>query len=201
MTGFSVTNVSANLPEYVVEDPIKCIHHDILTMPAQDLTFPLSESDKNDIAILEAKFDAEINCAGLAAPQIGIAKKIIVLALPDDPDLKKWRPDLVQSLPKTILINPTYEPIGSAQREDYEGCFSVQDVAGKVKRYTSIYYRGYTLEGKLVEDTAEGFLARILQHEIDHIHGKLFIDYVAPEKLFNMEEYRRLKAAAIQENS
>ena len=73
--------------------------------------------------ILEAKFDAEENCAGLAAPQIGFSKQIIVFAAPNDPVLKKWRPELTQTMPKTIWINPTYKKVGDNTHEDYGRVF------------------------------------------------------------------------------
>lgn len=152
----------------------------------------------NDIRILEEKFDVEKNCAGLAAPQIGIAKQIIVFAASESPDLKKWRTDFTQYMDKTIWINPTYEGIGEEKNEDYEACFSVLEMAGPVKRYRKIRYRAYTMTGDLVEGTAEGFLARIIQHEADHVNGKLFIDYVPEDQLMKIEDYRKKRAAAIK---
>lgn len=170
----------------------------VLRTPAQKLTFPLTSEDMNDICTLETKFDQEINCAGLAAPQIGIAKQIIVFAAPEDPDIKRWRSDFTQSMEKTIWINPSYEGIGEDKHEDFEACFSVLEMAGPVKRYKKISYQAYTMRGELVKGMAEGFLARIMQHEIDHINGRLFIDYVPENQLMLIEEYRKKRRKALE---
>jgi peptide deformylase len=195
-----MNNIAAQqeLPEYVVAD-INGFTPSVLITPAQELFFPLSIEDKNDIKILEEKFDNEVNIAGIAAPQIGIAKKIIVFAAPENPELKKWRQDFTQYMSKSIWINPSYEGIEEfGYNEDYEGCFSVKDFTGPVARYKKINYRAYGIDSNLVEGTAEGFLARIIQHETDHVHGKLFISYVATEKRIAIEEYRRKRREAMQ---
>jgi peptide deformylase len=186
------------LPDYVVlNDP-----HDknvaVLREPAQVLKFPLSAEDRESVRILEAKYDQETNCAGLAAPQIGIGKKVIVFEVPDDPKLKNWRPDLVQTMPKTIWINPSYEPISDDTNTDYEGCFSVKDMAGPVARYKKIRYSAFTPDGFPVEGIAEGFLARLIQHEIDHLNGRCFIDLVPEGELLPIEEYRKKRQAAME---
>lgn len=167
----------------------------VLTRPAQEVRFPLSEEDAEVVKILEAKFDDEGNCAGLAAPQIGFSKQIIVFAAPADPLIKKWRPDFSQTMPKTIWLNPSYEPFGDEQHEDYEGCFSVDDLAGRVKRYKKIKYSAYTPDGTRVTGIAEGFLARIIQHETDHVKGILFTSYVSEDKLFSLTQYRKIRQA------
>lgn len=181
------------LPAYVTVKPDTLDQvPEVLRQPTQPLTFPLSVQDLKDISVLEQKFDQEEEgAAGLAAPQIGISKRIIVFAVPDDPKLKKFRPDLTQSMPKTIWINPSYTPLGNEQAEDYEACFSVEGVAGRVKRFQKIRYRASTPEGTLVEGTAEGFLARVIQHEIDHLEGILFIDRAEKGSVMGIEEYRR----------
>ena len=180
------------MPSYVVFDRALS-RPKILSTPAKEITFPLSEQDKKDIKILEAQFDQEVNCAGLAAPQIGIAKKITVFAAPHDPQLEKWRPDFTQTMPKTIWINPSYE--GAKEdgfHEDHERCFSVHDTAALVKRYKTVRFTAYTITGERVTGTATGFLARIIQHEIDHLNGTLFIDKVPPEELMSVKAYRAL---------
>lgn len=191
-------NENKPLPEYSVVNLETKQKPKVLITPAKILTFPLTQDDINDVNILEAKFDAEQNCAGLAAPQIGIAKQIIVFAAPENPDLKKWRSDFTQTMDKTIWINPTYEGIGADMNEDYEACFSVFEVAGPVKRYKKIRFKAYQVNGDLVEGIAEGFLARIIQHEIDHVNGKLYIDYVPQGHLLKIEEYRQKRAKAMQ---
>lgn len=187
------------LPDYVVLNNPEEKRADVLRVPAQALTFPLSEVDQESVRILEAKFDQEENCAGLAAPQIGIGKQIIVFAVPDDPKLKSWRSDLVQTMPKTIWINPVYEPLDADHlHTDYEGCFSVRDLAGPVPRYTKVWYQAWTPEGVPVEGMAEGFLARVIQHEVDHLNGRCFVDLVPEGELLPMEEYRKKRQAALE---
>lgn len=183
-------------PPYEVIDLKHPHKHAVLREPAKALSFPLSEEDKRDIDICERRFDTEENMAGVAAPQIGIAKQIIVFAA-EDPELKKWRQDFTQSMPKQIWINPSFEPIGDAMHEEYEGCFSVEHMAGPVKRYSHIKYRAYDTEGKLIEGKAEGYLARVIQHEVEHIRGTLFIDHVPKGKLLPIEEYREQRREAL----
>lgn len=191
--------LNKSLPNYVVFDNTK-ERPAILQSPAQTISFPLSAEDKEAVRILTAKFDVESNCAGLAAPQIGIPKRIIIFAAPDNPELKKWRPDFTDTMPKTVWINPTYKGIEEfAKHEDYEGCFSVKDIAGTISRYKCIEYSAYTPKSILVQGTANGFLARIIQHEIDHVNGILFIDKARPESLFSIEEYRHKRQEALKD--
>ena len=79
----------------------------------------------------------------------------------------------------------------------YEACFSVKDLAGPVARYKTIRYSAYTPEGTHVEGIARGFLARLIQHEIDHLRGHCFIDYVASGELLPIEEYRKKRQKAM----
>lgn len=186
------------LPPYVVLNDPECPNTEVLRSPAEAFTFPLSKEDIDLINTLVHKYDQEGNCAGLAAPQIGIGKRVIVFEVPDDPALKKWRPDLEETMPKTIWLNPSYEAVTEEFQEDYEGCFSVANLAGPVKRHKKIRYKAYNQDGSLIEGTATGFLARVIQHEIDHLNGKLCIDYVAPDELLTIDEYRKRRAAAME---
>lgn len=193
-TGYAMEN----LPEYVVINDPNSIHQEVLRTKASPIAFPLSKEDKAMLQVLNAKFDAEENCAGLAAPQIGFSKRAIIFAVPEDPELKKWRSDLTQSMPKTLWINPSYAPLTEEKTTDYEACFSVKNMAGPVERYKSIEYTAYTIDGKQIKGTTSGFLARVMQHEIDHLDGKLFIDLVPKGKLLTLDEYRKMRAEAMQ---
>jgi peptide deformylase len=187
-----------DLPSYVVLNNPQEKRTSVLRTPAQPLSFPLSEADQEVIRTLVSKFDHEERCAGLAAPQIGFGKQVIVFATPDDPHFKKWRPDLNDTMPKTIWINPTYEPVDEDKHSDYEGCFSIAEVTGPVARFKTIRYSAYTPEGVLVEGIARGFLARIIQHEIDHLRGRCFIDYVPENELLPIDEYWKRRQAAME---
>lgn len=170
----------------------------MLCTEAETVTFPLSEEVKRDLALIEAQFDHEDNMAGLAAPQVGIKRKIIVLSAPEDEELKRWRPDHEQILPKTVLINPSYEPLDEEMHEDYEACFSVHEMAGLVPRYKRIKYRGFDPEGNVIEGVAEGFVARIIQHEVDHIDGILYTDRALEGTVLTLDEYRQMRKESME---
>lgn len=190
-------SAASNLPDYVILNDPQEKRVAVLSNPAEPLKFPFSDEDKESVRILVAKYDQAEKCAGLAAPQIGIGKQIIVFEVPDDEDFKKFRPDLLQTMPKSVWINPRYQPIGEEMTTAIEGCFSVRDIAGPVGRYTKIHYEAFTPEGIPVEGVAEGYLARVIQHEIDHINGRCFIDLVPEGERFSMDEYWKKRQAAI----
>ncbi|HUY53065.1 MAG TPA: peptide deformylase [Candidatus Dormibacteraeota bacterium] len=81
-----------------------------------------------------------------------------------------------------VFINPEITKYEGEEIEDYEGCLSVPDIYGKVKRFSKIRLKALDLDGNNIKITLEGFIARILQHEIDHTNGKLFIDYIKNSK-------------------
>lgn len=82
----------------------------------------------------------------------------------------------------TVLINPEIVKYEGGQVEDYEGCLSVKNLYGKVRRYDKVRVKALDLAGKPLRLTAEGFLARIMQHEIDHTNGIVFIDHIKDDK-------------------
>jgi peptide deformylase len=110
------------------------------------------------------------NGAGLAAPQIGVDLQVVVFgsgeANPRYPDR-----DLV---PRTVLVNPVITPLGEATDNDWEGCLSVPGMRGMVPRFTHIRYTGFDPYGDPIDRTVEGFHARVVQHECDHLWGKLY---------------------------
>mmetsp|Transcript_17619 Transcript_17619/g.47015 ORF Transcript_17619/g.47015 Transcript_17619/m.47015 type:complete len:174 (-) Transcript_17619:152-673(-) len=149
---------------------------------------PLSKQDARYCNILEAKFDNETNCVGLAAPQIGIDRRIIVFeVLADDPD-NEGR-NVTQEMSKVLWINPSYSPLTDEMQYDYEGCFSVNatTVMGKVPRPKRIAYQATLRNGDIVEGEAVDFLARVIMHEIDHVDGVLFIDKAYSETVFDTQ--------------
>ena len=110
------------------------------------------------------------NGAGLAAPQIGVDLQLVVFGSfernPRYPD----RP----VVPPTILLNPTITPIGEAEESDWEGCLSVPGLRAMVPRWSQIRYTGFDQYGEAIDRTVEGFHARVVQHECDHLWGKLY---------------------------
>lgn len=108
--------------------------------------------------------------AGLAAPQIGVDLQVVVFGS-DEPNPRYPDRPLV---PATVLINPVITPIGSDEELDWEGCLSVPSLRGRVPRWSRIRYAGFDLQGQPIERTAEGFHARVVQHECDHLAGILY---------------------------
>jgi peptide deformylase len=95
----------------------------------------------------------------------------------------------------TVFINPVITKYEGKIEEDYEGCLSIKDVYGKVPRHTKVKVKALDINGREFRVTAEGFLARIFQHEIDHTNGIVFIDHIKdnPEAFFNLDEEGKLK--------
>lgn len=182
-----------NLPSYVVINNSSSKKKEVLRTPTEMITFPLDKETRKVIQHLEAKFDQEENCAGLAAPQIGYSKRVLILAAEADEDLKKYRPDFSDTLPKSIWINPSWKSLTVDKTVDWEACFSVEGFAGRISRFTKISYEAWTPEGEKIEGKARGFLARLIQHEIDHLNGILYIDHIPEEELVTHEEARKMR--------
>ncbi len=116
---------------------------------------------------------------GLAAPQIGQAIQLIVLESPpaeDDDDNPEF--------PLQVVVNPSFSAESTKQIEGMEGCLSIPQWYGPVMRYQKIRVSGLNLDGKPYEKVVDGFMSRVFQHEIDHLRGVLFTDYIDdPTKL------------------
>ncbi|NMM79673.1 peptide deformylase [Acidovorax sp. SRB_14] len=110
------------------------------------------------------------NGAGLAAPQIGVDLQLVIFGSHESNPRYPDRPQV----PPTVLLNPVITPLGDAEEEDWEGCLSVPGLRGRVPRWLRIHYRGLDPYGDPIERTAEGFHARVVQHECDHLLGKLY---------------------------
>jgi peptide deformylase len=113
---------------------------------------------------------AAANGAGLAAPQIGVDLQLVIFGS-DQPSPRY--PD-APPVPRTVLLNPTITPLGGEEEEDWEGCLSVPGLRGMVPRWRRIRYSGFDEQGRPIEREAEGFHARVVQHECDHLVGKLY---------------------------
>ena len=110
-----------------------------------------------------------VNGAGLAAPQIGVDLALVIFGSRHNPRYPDAPP-----VPETVLLNPQITPIGDAQEEDWEGCLSVPGLRGVVPRYARIRYSGFDPQGQRIEREADGFHARVVQHECDHLVGVLY---------------------------
>ena len=113
---------------------------------------------------------AAVNGAGLAAPQIGVNLQVVIFGSaarnPRYPD----RP----LVPHTVLLNPEITPLSAVEEDDWEGCLSVPGLRGMVPRWASIRYTGFDEKGTPIDRMVEGFHARVVQHECDHLIGKLY---------------------------
>lgn len=171
---------------------------EFLRKEARSLTFPLTDEDKQAIQMLEEQFAFEGNCAGISAPQLGVSKKIMIFSTPNDPAMKKFRPDWTDSMPKSVWINPSY--IGfedEGMHDDFEACLSSPDIACKVSRYKRIQYNAFDIDGNPIHGEANGFLARIIQHETDHLYGILSVDKAVPGTVMTIKKYREMRARSI----
>ncbi|MCG5261626.1 peptide deformylase [Cupriavidus gilardii] len=121
--------------------------------------------------LIEDMFDTmeHANGAGLAAPQIGVDLQVVIFGFERNPRY----PDAPQ-VPKTVLINPELTPLSDEMEDGWEGCLSVPGLRGMVPRHTSLRYTGYDVMGQRIERVAEGFHARVVQHECDHLRGILY---------------------------
>lgn len=108
--------------------------------------------------------------AGLAAPQIGVDLQVVIFGT-DAPNPRYPQAPVV---PRTVLINPGITPLDDAQEDDWEGCLSMPGLRGKVPRFCRIRYTGFDQFGDPIDRTVEGFHARVVQHECDHLIGKLY---------------------------
>ena len=107
--------------------------------------------------------------AGLAAPQIGVSLRVVVFGVRANPRY----PDAEQ-VPYTVLINPVLTPLEGGVVDGWEGCLSVPGLRGVVPRHARIHYSGFDATGQSIERTVEGFHARVVQHECDHLIGMLY---------------------------
>ena len=110
-----------------------------------------------------------LNGAGLAAPQIGVGLRVVIFGVQANPRY----PD-VESVPDTVLINPVIAPIGNEIEEAWEGCLSVPGMRGVVPRFSRLHYQGFDESGNAIDRDVEGFHARVVQHECDHLDGILY---------------------------
>lgn len=106
---------------------------------------------------------------GLAAPQIGVSLQLVIFGF----EASARYPD-AEAVPQTILINPQITPLGDDEDNAWEGCLSVPGLRGEVPRHTRIRYQGFDPAGQVIDRTVEGFHARVVQHECDHLIGRLY---------------------------
>jgi len=133
---------------------------------------PVAEFDTPALHALVADlFDtmAAADGVGLAAPQIGVDLQVVVFGFEHN-----LRYPEAPAVPCTVLVNPLIEPLSDDEADGLEGCLSVPGLRGVVPRWQRIRYRGYDPQGRPIDREAEGFHARVVQHECDHLIGRLY---------------------------
>ena len=146
---------------------------------------PVTRFDE-ELAALVADMDDTMRAlsgAGIAAPQIGVSARVVIFELKDNPRYPHIAP-----VPYTVLVNPLVTPLTAEQDDGWEGCLSVPGMRGLVPRFRRLRYRGFDQYGAPLERTVEGFHARVVQHEVDHLDGILFPQRVRDLRDFGFED-------------
>jgi peptide deformylase len=121
--------------------------------------------------------------AGLAANQIGVPTRVVVFELASNPRYPDAEP-----VPLTVLVNPEIEVVGTERESGWEGCLSVPGMRGLVPRYRRLRYRGFDELGAPIDRTVEGFHARVVQHECDHLDGILYPQRIEDMTAFGFQD-------------
>lgn len=133
---------------------------------------PVTAFDTPELhALVADMFDTmrAANGVGLAAPQIGVDLQLVIFGFSDNPRYPDAPP-----VPQTVLVNPVLKPLSEELEEGWEGCLSVPGLRGVVPRWRKLHYQGFDQYGKPISREAEGFHARVVQHECDHLNGVLY---------------------------
>ena len=148
--------------------PVLKMGHPLLRQVAR----PVTEFGTRELRELVADMDdtmRSLNGAGLAAPQIGVSLRLVIFEVMRNPRYPE-----AGEVPYTVLLNPELTPLGDETEDGWEGCLSVPGLRGLVPRHRRLRYRGVDLEGRPIDRTVEGFHARVVQHEVDHLDGILY---------------------------
>lgn len=162
----------------------------VLKMGAPSLLVPSEKiTEFNTVALhqlIKDLFDTmhAYNGVGIAAPQIGVNQQVVIFGFE-----KNSRYPEAEAVPKTILINPVITPLTAEEALGWEGCLSVPGLRGEVPRVTKIHYQGYDVQGQAIDRVAEGFHARVVQHECDHLLGILY-----PQRMRDLRNFGFLDA-------
>jgi peptide deformylase len=146
---------------------------------------PVARFDATLAALLADMDDTmrALSGAGIAAPQIGVSARVVIFELRDNPRYPHITP-----VPYTVLVNPLVTPLGVEEDEGWEGCLSVPGLRGLVPRFRRVRYQGFDARGEPIDRTVEGFHARVVQHEVDHLDGVLFPQRVRDLANFGFED-------------
>jgi peptide deformylase len=171
--------------------PVLKMGHPLL----QQVAAPVTTFGTRELLELVADMDDTMRAldgAGLAAPQIGVPLRVVIFEVRRNPRY----PDAGE-VPYTVLVNPELTPLGAAMEDGWEGCLSVPGLRGVVPRHVRLRYRGSDAHGMPVDRTVEGFHARVVQHEVDHLDGILYPMRMRDLTRFGFEDTLFPKGAAL----
>ena len=144
----------------------------VLRLKAQVVTDLQSAELQQNIDSMQNTL-AKTQGVGIAAPQISVSKRIIIVASRPTP-----RYPSAPLMEPTVMINPSFQTLSDTREKDWEGCLSIPGIRALVPRYKEILIKYINQQGGLVEAELEGFAARVFQHEFDHLEGKVYLDRV-----------------------
>jgi len=157
-------------------------------VPKETITSPEIQRLIDDMIETMREYDG----VGLAAPQVHVSKQLAVIEVNENRRYPGEGP-----IPLTILINPKILSASKKQLEDWEGCLSVSELRGKVPRAESLEVETYNRKGEKIRFEARGFFARVIQHECDHLAGKVFLDRMPNlQTLTHLQEFIRYQQEA-----
>jgi peptide deformylase len=152
-------------------------------IPVAEITRPETQRLIDDMVETMHEYDG----VGLAGPQVHVSRQIAVLEVESHPR----HPDMPR-IPLTVIVNPVLTPVGEETAADWEGCLSIPDFRGITPRYTAVRLEAYGRKGERIELIAKDFFARVLQHETDHLHGKVYVDRMRDlTTLCHLQEWSR----------
>lgn len=162
--------------------------HPVLRQVAAGVPDPMAPRIKALVADMIETLD-DIGGAGLAAPQVHVSERVVIFRVPADRVTGRSLDTPGELL---AIVNPVIEPLGADREIGWEGCLSVPGLRGAVPRFSRIRYRGLTPEGSVIDREVEGFHARVVQHECDHLDGILYPQRMTDHRLLAfVEEWQR----------
>jgi peptide deformylase len=162
--------------------------HPVLRSPAGEVPDPTAPEIRRLVADMIATME-DADGAGLAAPQVHVPLRVVIFHVPRSRDADNARP-------LTVLINPVIEPLDAEMELGWEGCLSVPGMIGLVPRHSRVRYRATAPDGSPIDRVAEGFHARVVQHECDHLDGLLYPMRMTDMSQFGFVEEMQKAAAA-----
>jgi peptide deformylase len=162
--------------------------HPVLRQVAAAVPDPTAPRIKALVADMIETLD-DIDGAGLAAPQVHVSERVVIFKIPAE---RTTGQPLDTPCELVAIVNPVIEPIGTGRELGWEGCLSIPGLRGAVPRFSRIRYRGVSPDGVTIDHEVEGFHARVLQHECDHLDGVLYPQRMTDHRLLTfVEEWQR----------